>query len=202
MKTPHSFQSNCRWCGSLAAIATIWCLTGSQLHAQQAFRTPEKAASAFASAVKSGTESKMLKVLGKGGKDIIDSGDAVADAAVREKFTAAYDTKHSVSSEGDKKAVMIVGSENGDVPLFVEHCEAAVAEAYVMRRWLDQQGRCELSFSFDVLAKRHGVLEVACAPSIVGSLWRLPAWPPRSSAGPSRPIAIASRCDRRDARCS
>lgn len=117
MTTPHSFQSNCRWCGSLAAIATIWCLTGSQLHAQQAFRTPEKAASAFASAVKSGTESKMLKVLGKGGKDIIDSGDAVADAAVREKFTAAYDTKHSVSSEGDKKAVMIVGPEDFPFPI-------------------------------------------------------------------------------------
>src|SRR5258706_9509302 len=90
----------------------------------------------------------------------------------------------------------------GDVPLFVEHCEAAVAEVDVTRRWLDEQGRRELSFSFDVLAERHGVPEVACAPSIVGSLLRLPPWPPRSSAGPSRPIAIASRCGRRDARCS
>src|SRR6478752_5691675 len=92
--------------------------------------------------------------------------------------------------------------ELGDVPLFVEHCETAVAEVDVTRRWLDQQGRRELSFSFDVLAERHGVPEVACAPSIVGSLLRLPAWPPRSSAGPSRPIAIASRCGKRDARCS
>ena len=63
----------------------------------------------------------------------------------------------------------------GDVPLFVEHCEAAVAEVDVTRRWLDEQGRRELSFSFDVLAERHGVPEVACAPSIVGSLLRLPA---------------------------
>ncbi len=64
---------------------------------------------------------------------------------------------------------------NGDVPLFVEHCEAAVAEVDVTRRWLDEQGRRELSFSFDVLAERHGVPEVACAPSIVGSLLRLPS---------------------------
>ena len=63
----------------------------------------------------------------------------------------------------------------GDVPLFVEHCEAAAAEVDVTRRWLDQQGRRELSFSFDVLAERYGVPEVACAPSIVGSLLRLPA---------------------------
>ena len=65
----------------------------------------------------------------------------------------------------------------GDVPLFVEHCEAAVAEVDVTRRWLDEQGRRELSFSFDVLAERHGVPEVACAPSIVGSLLRLPVQP-------------------------
>lgn len=117
MTISHSSRSNCRWRGSLAAIATIVCLAGSPLHAQQAFQTPEKAASAFASAVKSGTESEMLKVLGKGGKDIIDSGDAVADAAAREKFTTAYDTKHSVSSEGDKKTVMIVGSENFPFPV-------------------------------------------------------------------------------------
>jgi len=39
----------------------------------------------------------------------------------------------------------------GDVPLFVEHCEAAVAEIDVRRRWLDEQGRRELSFSFVVL---------------------------------------------------
>src|SRR6516225_9396902 len=82
----------------------------------------------------------------------------------------------------------------GDVPLFVEHCEAAAAEVDVTRRWLDEQGRRKLSFSYDALAERYGVPEVACAPSIVGSLLRLPAWPPRSSAGPSRPIAIASRC--------
>ena len=63
----------------------------------------------------------------------------------------------------------------GDVPLFVEHCEAVAAEADVTRRWLDEQGRRGLSFSFDVLPERHGVPEVACEPSVVGSLSRLPA---------------------------
>jgi transposase len=63
----------------------------------------------------------------------------------------------------------------GDVPLFVEHCEAVVAEVDVTRRWLGEQGRRGLSFSCDVLAERHGVPEVACEPSVVGSLWRLPA---------------------------
>ena len=58
----------------------------------------------------------------------------------------------------------------GDVPLFVEHCEAVGAEADVTRRRLDEQGRRGLSFSFDVLPERHGVPEVACEPSVGGSL--------------------------------
>jgi hypothetical protein len=66
-------------------------------------------------------------------------------------------------------------AQRGDVPLFVEHCEAVGAEADVTRRRLDEQGRRGLSFSFDVLPERHGVPEVACEPSVVGSLWRLPA---------------------------
>src|SRR5215204_6996181 len=90
---------------------------------------------------------------------------------------------------------------SGNVPLFVEHCEAVAAEVDVTRRWFGEQGRRALRYSFDVLAERHGALVVACAPSIVGSLLLLPASPPRSSAAPSRPIAIASRCGRRAARC-
>jgi Protein of unknown function (DUF2950) len=117
MTISHSSERDSRCFSSLAAIATIICLTGSPLHAQQAFQTPEDAAGALASAVKSGAKSEMLKVLGKGGKDIVDSGDAVADAAAREKFTTAYDTKHSVSREGDKKAVMIVGSNDFPFPV-------------------------------------------------------------------------------------
>src|SRR6266540_7114417 len=56
------------------------------------------------------------------------------------------------------------------VPLFVEHCEAVAAEIDVTRRWLGEQGRRELSLSFDVLAERHGALAVVCAPSVGGSL--------------------------------
>src|SRR5262249_10308553 len=69
----------------------------------------------------------------------------------------------------------------------------------VTQRWLGEQGLRSLSFSCDVLPERHVTLEVVCAPSIVGILWQLPALLPQSSAAPSRPIAIASRCGTRDA---
>ena len=62
-----------------------------------------------------------------------------------------------------------------DVPLFVEHCEAVAAEIDVKRRWLGEQVRRGLSFLSGALPERHVALEVACEPSVVGSLWLLPA---------------------------
>ena len=65
--------------------------------------------------------------------------------------------------------------EHRDVPLFVEHCEAVAAEIDIKRRWLGEQGRRGLSFLSGVLPGHHVTLEVACEPSVVGSLWPLPA---------------------------
>ena len=67
----------------------------------------------------------------------------------------------------------MLGHRDGrDVPVFVEHCEAVAAKIDVKRRWLGEQGR-RVSFCFDVLPGQHVTLEVACAPSVVGSLWPL-----------------------------
>ena len=61
----------------------------------------------------------------------------------------------------------------GGCPVF-ELCEAVAAKIYVKRRWLGEQGR-RVSFCFGVLPERRVTPEVACAPSVVGSLWPLPA---------------------------
>src|SRR5665811_2202277 len=62
----------------------------------------------------------------------------------------------------------------GDVPLFVEHCEAVAAKVDVKRRWLGEQG-CRVSFCFGEPPVQHVTLEAACEPSVFGSLWLLPA---------------------------
>jgi hypothetical protein len=62
-----------------------------------------------------------------------------------------------------------------DVPLFVEHCEAVATEIDVKLRWLGEQARRGLSLLSGALPGRHVALEVACEPSVVGSLWLLPA---------------------------
>jgi hypothetical protein len=89
---------------------------GSLAQAQQSFPTPEDAAAALAAAVKSGP-SDILKVLGKAADDIVSSGDEVADADTRQRFTSMYDTKHSVKTEGNKKATLILGPDDFPFPL-------------------------------------------------------------------------------------
>jgi hypothetical protein len=58
-----------------------------------------------------------LRVLGSEGEDIISSGDDVADKESRDRFTTAYDARHSIKTEGDKKAVMIVGNDDFPFPV-------------------------------------------------------------------------------------
>ena len=56
-------------------------------------------------------------MLGSDGEDIISSGDDVADAESRARFTAAYDAKHSIKVEGDNKAVIILGNDDFPFPI-------------------------------------------------------------------------------------
>ncbi len=98
-------------------LAGMLCLAAPHARAQQAFPSPDEAASALASAVKSGARRDMLRVLGSDGEDIISSGDAVSDAESRARFTSAYDAKHSVKVDGDKKAVVILGNDDFPFPI-------------------------------------------------------------------------------------
>jgi len=92
-------------------------LVTSAAQAQQSFSSPDEAAAALAAAAKSGSSSAVEKVLGKDAEDIVDSGDEVADAETLKRFTAAYEAKHSIKAEGDKKATMILGNDDFPFPI-------------------------------------------------------------------------------------
>ncbi|WP_342729018.1 DUF2950 domain-containing protein [Bradyrhizobium sp. B097] len=103
------------WIGIAAAAA--FALLLSPARAQQGFPNPEDAASALATAVKAGTSRAMLKVLGRDAVDIIESGDDVADANARERFLSAYDARHSIKADGNKKATLILGPDDFPFPI-------------------------------------------------------------------------------------
>jgi hypothetical protein len=96
---------------SVLAAAVILCPLAPAAHAQQSFNTPDEAAAQLATAVKSGSQRDILKVLGSAGKEIVLSGDDIADGEDRQRFAAAYDAKHSIKLEGDRKAVILLGAD-------------------------------------------------------------------------------------------
>ena len=98
-------------------IAALLCTAASVVNAQQAFKTPDEAASALVSAARAGDLKAFATVLGPDGDDIVSSGDDVADATTRQKFVAAYDAKHEITMEGDNKAVMVIGQEDFPLPI-------------------------------------------------------------------------------------
>ncbi|KRR15869.1 hypothetical protein CQ12_32535 [Bradyrhizobium jicamae] len=99
------------------AAAVMLCLLSFPAGAQQTFKTPDEAATTLADAVKSGAEKSILQVLGPGGADIVSSGDDVADKETLERFTTAWTAKHSIKSEGDNKATIILGNDDFPFPI-------------------------------------------------------------------------------------
>ncbi|SFP22408.1 Protein of unknown function [Bradyrhizobium sp. Ghvi] len=96
----------------LAALA----LMSTSLQAQQSFSSPEEAAAALAAAVKSGPRD-ILKVLGRNAEDIVSSGDEVADADIRARFTSMYDARHAIKAEGSKSATLVLGPDDFPFPI-------------------------------------------------------------------------------------
>ncbi|MGH9664984.1 MAG: DUF2950 family protein, partial [Bryobacteraceae bacterium] len=80
--TNRSFQFRRSGVASLA-VATVLSLLVSQAHAQKSYPTPDQAASALVDAVKQGTRRAILKVLGLGASEIVESGDDVSDGEMR-----------------------------------------------------------------------------------------------------------------------
>lgn len=101
---------------SVAAVLAL-ALMNSVAQAQQSFSSPEDAAAALVAAVRSDTTRDILKVLGSGAEDIIDSGDEVADVMTRKAFISTYDAKHSIKAEGNKTATLILGAEDFPFPI-------------------------------------------------------------------------------------
>jgi hypothetical protein len=124
-------------------VAALLCTAASVASAQQAFKTPDEAASALVSAAKAGDMKALATVLGPDGDDIVSSGDEVADAATRQKFVAAYDAKHRIDMEGDNKAIMVLGQEDYPLPIPLV--------------WKDGQWRFDTAAGRDeILARRIG----------------------------------------------
>ena len=81
---------------------------------QKSFKSPEEAVKALAGAVKGDDTKELLAILGPAGKELIFSGDKVADKAGRDHFVKAYEEMNKLVIENNNKIILHVG--NGEWP--------------------------------------------------------------------------------------
>jgi len=103
-------------CGALAMAAAFIALVISgpsqaETAKQRTFASPEEAVKAFVEALKSNDAKAVEAILGPGSRDLVSSGDPVADGAIREQFVRRYGEKNRLEVT-ETKAVLNLGNDD------------------------------------------------------------------------------------------
>ncbi len=84
---------------------------------QKTFNSATEATDAFATAVGNHDAAAMLAILGPSGRDLISSGDTVADRNKQDTFAAQYHASHQFAAAGDGRTFLYIGPENWPTPI-------------------------------------------------------------------------------------
>jgi hypothetical protein len=84
---------------------------------QKSFTSPEDALNALVAAVKADDTKEMLAILGTGGRELISSGDEVADKTGREKFLRAYNEMNKLEKTSANKIILRIGKDDWSLPI-------------------------------------------------------------------------------------
>ncbi len=111
---PHVFRFI-----AVVVAATIFMFAGMTAEAaakQKGFATPEEAVKAAVTAARSNNDKELIAIFGPSSKDLIFSGDAVADKQRREKFLKAFNEKNSLVPEKGGM-VLVIGNNDWPFPI-------------------------------------------------------------------------------------
>ena len=113
--------SKCRFCFAIIAAGMI--LAGSYPGVfaaegkQKSFKSPEEAIQALNDAVTGNDEKELLTIFGPAGKELISSGDEIADRTGRDRFVKAFEEMHKLVNDNDGKTILHVGSGDWPFPI-------------------------------------------------------------------------------------
>jgi hypothetical protein len=93
------------------------CIGNVSAQAQEKFKSPDDAVAALVAAARADSSRDLLKVLGVEGRDILFSGDDVADKKTRSDFLIAFDQKHLIVKKGDSAADLVIGPNDWQLPI-------------------------------------------------------------------------------------
>jgi len=99
-------------------LAAVWGLFAFAADAKQRrFSSPDEATKALLDAARAGDRAAMLAILGAEAKEIISSGDEVADRRGLERFVQAYEEASRLVSVSDTKATLTLGKDEWPFPI-------------------------------------------------------------------------------------
>ncbi|MEJ0065516.1 MAG: DUF2950 domain-containing protein [Caulobacteraceae bacterium] len=81
------------------------------------FTSPQQAAETLSAAWRADGATALLKIFGPGGRNLVTSGDPVAERMTRERFAAAYDQQHRIELQGSDEAILVIGKEDWPYPI-------------------------------------------------------------------------------------
>jgi hypothetical protein len=103
---------------AFAAIVMLATVAGCAKDSSRlSFGSADEAVQALVAAARKDDVATLGKLFGPGSQSIIDSGDAVADAAARKQFVSLYDQKHDLVAEGNDRMVLQVGEAGWPLPV-------------------------------------------------------------------------------------
>ena len=116
-------------CAALVICLLLVALTSGQALAaepkQKTFASPEEAVKALVAALKAEDTKALSALFGPGSKELVSSGDAVADKARRDRFVSDYESKNKLEEAGPDKVVLYVGNQDWPFPIPVVKAQGA-----------------------------------------------------------------------------
>lgn len=89
----------------------------SGAHAQEKFKSPDEAIAALVAAARADNSRDLMKLLGPQAREILFSGDDVADKNARTAFLVAFDLKHQIVRKSDSAADLVIGPKGWPLPI-------------------------------------------------------------------------------------
>ena len=117
----HTHRSGHWWIMFFLALPAVlflpWAASDARAEAQKKFASPEEAVQALVAAIRANDVKAMIAILGPGGKELVSSGDDLADKVGREKFLRSYDQKNTLQQGTAGKTILCTGDDNWPMPI-------------------------------------------------------------------------------------
>ena len=109
------------WNAAVLSVMLVLLGAGSRAMAapsgEETFASPVQAAETLAAAWRADKVEALLKIYGPGGRNLVTSGDPVAEHMTRARFAAAYDQQHRIELQGPGEAILTIGKDNWPYPI-------------------------------------------------------------------------------------